>query len=96
MSGCRRIASAIGRIASVLPVPVPATMPKPLPDAASVADLLAVLPLEQRVQMQAQRELDGLAGGARGGDDDDAPGGMGRVAVGVGIGRKVMVAGAGA
>ncbi len=34
-SGVRSISSAIGRMASVLPVPVPATMPKPLPPRAS-------------------------------------------------------------
>ena len=36
VSGAARIDSAIGRIASVLPVPVPATIPNPFPDAASV------------------------------------------------------------
>jgi hypothetical protein len=30
-----RISSAIGRMASVFPVPVPATIPKPLPERAS-------------------------------------------------------------
>ena len=76
-----------------MPVPVPATMPNPLPDAASVADLRAVLALEQRVEVQPERQLDRLARGARRGDDDDPSLGMGRVAVGVGIGRKMMVAG---
>ena len=33
-SGSPRIDSAIGRMPRVLPVPVPATMPKPLPEAA--------------------------------------------------------------
>ena len=35
-SGSRRIDSAIGRIASVFPVPVPATIPNPFPEAARV------------------------------------------------------------
>ena len=47
-----RISSAIGRIASVFPVPVPATMPNPLPAPRELANLLAVLALEQRVDVQ--------------------------------------------
>src|SRR5206468_7259990 len=35
LRGALRIVSAMLRMASVFPVPVPATMPKPLPDAAS-------------------------------------------------------------
>jgi len=35
LSGTRTMVSAMGRIASVLPVPVPATTPKPRPEAAS-------------------------------------------------------------
>ena len=34
-SGARTISSAIGRMASVFPVPVPATIPNPLPERAS-------------------------------------------------------------
>ena len=74
-------------------MPVPATMPNPLPERGQVADLGAVLPLEQRVEMQAERELDRLAGGAGGGDDDDPALGMRGVAVGLGIGREMVVAG---
>ena len=70
----RRISSAIGRIASVLPVPVPATMPKPRPDARELAHARAVAPLEKRLDVEAERELDRLARRARRRDDDDAPG----------------------
>ena len=63
------------------------------PVRGQVADLLPMLPLEQRVEVETERQLDGLAGGAGRGDDDDPPLGMRRVAVSVGIGRKVMVAG---
>ena len=69
-----RISSAIGRIASVLPVPVPATMPKPLPDARQLAHARAVVPLEKRLDVELHRELDRLARGARRRDDDDAAG----------------------
>ena len=65
----------------------------PSPTRPAAADLRPVLPLEQRVEMQAERQLDRLARGARGGDDDDSALGMGSVAVGVGIGGKVVVAG---
>ena len=51
-----------------------------------------MLPLEQRVEVQTERELDRLARGASGGDDDDAAVGMGCPAVGVGIRREVVVA----
>ena len=70
-SGSLRIASAIGRMPSVLPTPVPATMPKPCPPEAQLPQLRAVLPLEQRVEVQAEGELDRLARGARRGDHDD-------------------------
>jgi len=52
-----------------------------------------VLPLEQGLEVQAERELDRLAGGPGGRDDDDPPLGMGRVAVRVRIGGEVVVAG---
>jgi hypothetical protein len=52
-----------------------------------------VLALEQGVEVEAQRELDGLACRAGRRDDDDPPLRMRGVAVGVGIGRKVVVAG---
>ena len=80
-------------MASVFPVPVPATMPKPLPARGERADLVAVLALEDGLEVEAERELDRLAGGARRRDDDDAALGVGRVAVGVGIGREMVVAG---
>ena len=79
---------------SVLPVPVPATMPKPWPDAASCAQLGAVLPLEQGLDVgQPEGQLDGLAGGAGGRDDDDPAARVRRATVGVGIGREVVIAG---
>ena len=67
-----RISSAIGRIASVFPVPVPATMPKPLPRARELAHAFAVMLLEKRLDVETQRQLDRLARGARRRDDDDA------------------------
>ena len=93
LSGSPRIDSAMGRMPRVFPVPVPATMPKPLAEAARVADLLPVLPLQQGLEVEAERKLDGLARGARGRDDDDAAAGMRRVAVGVGVGGEVVIAG---
>ncbi len=42
---------------------------------------------------EAQRELDGLAGGAGGGDDDHPATGVIRPAVGLGVGRQEVVAG---
>ena len=68
----RRISSAIGRIASVLPVPVPATMPKPRPDARELAHARAVVLLEKRLDVEPDGELDRLARRARRRDDDDA------------------------
>ena len=64
-----------------------------LPDAGQGPDLLAVLPLEQRLEPQAQRQLDRLAGGAGRRDDDDPALGMWCVLVGVGIRGEMMVAG---
>src|SRR6476469_2306681 len=43
--------------------------------------------------MEPERQFDRFARGARRGNDDDPPLGMGRVAVGVGIGREMVVAG---
>jgi hypothetical protein len=45
-----------------------------LPTAGQLPDLSAVLSFEQRVDVQAQRQLDRLARRARGRNDDDAPG----------------------
>ena len=73
-SSVRRISSAIGRIASVLPVPVPATMPKPLPRARQLAHARAVVQLEIRLDVELDRELDRLARRARWRDDDDSAG----------------------
>src|SRR4030095_3953137 len=92
-SGSARIGAAVRRGPSVLPGPVPRHDPESPARGGQVADLLAVLPLEQGVEVQTQRELDGLAGSAGRGDDDDAPLGMSCVAVGVWVGRKMMVAG---
>ena len=69
-----RISSAIGRIASVLPVPVPATMPNPFPPRARLRMSAPCSPLEQRVDVQAQGQLDRLARGPRWRNDDDATG----------------------
>ena len=46
-----------------------------LPLAGELANLLAVVPLEEGVDVKADRELDRFACRARGGDDDDASGG---------------------
>ena len=83
--------SAIGRMASVFPVPVPATMPKPAPRARELAHARAVVLLEVRLDVEADRELDRLAGGARRRDDDHAPGRrLGRDERVV-VGREVLV-----
>ena len=67
--------------------------PEPLPRGGQGPDLGAVLALQQGVQMQPDGKLDRLAGRARRCDDDDAPRRMRSVAVGVGIGREMVVAG---
>ena len=64
-----------------------------LPLPGPFAQLLPVLPLEQRVHVEPERQLDRLAGGARRGDDDDAAAGMGGSPVRFGIDREVVVAG---
>ena len=86
-----RIVSAIGRMASVLPVPVPATMPNPSPLAASSTQVDAASAFEERVEMQSDSELDGLACRARGRDDNDTPGWRFGRDKGVVVGRKVSV-----
>ena len=82
----------MGRMPSVLPVPVPATMPNPTPRARPLAQFGAVLPLEQRVHVGAEREFDRLAGGPGRRDDDDPPPRVRGRAVGGGIGGQVVVA----
>ncbi len=72
--------------------PGPGNDPEGLPGPGQLADLLPVLTLEHRLQVEAQGQLDRFAGGPGRGDDDDASGRMGGVPVGVGIGRKVVVA----
>ena len=66
--------SAIGRMASVFPVPVPATMPNPRRERASSRTRGPIALLEERLDVQPHRELDGLARGARRRDDDHAAG----------------------
>ena len=99
----------MGRIESVLPVPVPATIPKPrrmasrVPGAAAVSssrnlvgergELGAVHAPERRLDVQSERELDRLAGGARG-RDDDQPARRARTHERVVVGREVRVANA--
>ena len=51
----------------------------------------AVVRLEVGLEVQADRELDGLAGGARRRDDDDAPRGRLGRDEGVVVGREVLV-----
>ena len=83
----------MGRMPSVLPVAGPRHDAEAAAARGPGPQLGAVLALEQGVEVQAQRQLDRLAGGAGGRDDDDPAAGMRGVAVGVGIGRKVMIAG---
>jgi hypothetical protein len=52
-----------------------------------------VLPFEQGVEVESQRQFDGLACGTRRRDDDDPAMRVGRMAEGIGIGRKMMIAG---
>jgi len=56
------------------------------------AQFLTVLALEKGVYLQLQRQLNRLARRPGGSDDDDAPLGVGSEAIGVGIGREMMVA----
>jgi hypothetical protein len=67
--------------------------PEPLARSSPLAQLGAMLPLQQRVHLNAERHLDRLASRSGRRDDDDTAFGMGSVAVSVGIGWKVMVAG---
>ena len=47
---------------------------EPLARSSKTANIVAVLALEQRLKVQAEGQLDGLAGGPCRGDDDDSPG----------------------
>ena len=85
--------SAMGRMPSVFPVPVPATIPNPFPDSRQLTHVGAVLALEERVEVQSESQLDRLTGRPSRRDHDDSARGMGCVAVSVGIGGKMMVAG---
>jgi hypothetical protein len=58
-----------------------------------LTQLGAVLPLQEGVHLDAERQLDRLAGGAGRSDDDNAALGMGRMAVSIGVRREMMVAG---
>ena len=53
----------------------------------------AMLALEEGVEVQAQRQLDRFTRGARGRDHDDPSARMRGVSEGIGIRRKVMIAG---
>jgi len=62
------------------------------PRGGQAIDVAAVLSLEQRVDVQAERQLDRLARRTGRGDDDHPPGrGLGGEE-GLGIGRKKVVA----
>jgi len=56
-----------------LPGPGAGHNPEPLTRAGEAANVVAMLPLEQRLQLQAQRQLDCFAGGARRCNDDHSP-----------------------
>jgi hypothetical protein len=51
-----------------------------------------VLALEQRLELQAERQLDRLAGGAGGRDNDDSPRRRLGCDEGLGVGGKEMIA----
>ena len=73
--------------------PRPRHDPEPAPGGREPPDVRSVLPREQGVDVEAHRELDRLAGRARGGDHEDAPrGGLGGEKGGR-IGGKKVVAG---
>ena len=67
--------------------------PEPLPRRREAPDVVAVLPGEQGVDVEAHRQLDGLARRPRGGDDHDAPRGRLGGEECAGVGRKGVVAG---
>ena len=90
-SGSPRMLLGDGRIPRVLPVPVPATMPKG-PAAGPVPENMAMLPLQQGVDVGTEGELDGLAGGPGRGDDDDPALGVPRRPECLRVEREVMVA----
>ena len=71
---CRGSPRRSGGSRASCPVPVPATMPKPLPAARELAHARAVVLLEKGLDVETERELDRLARGARRRDDDDAAG----------------------
>jgi hypothetical protein len=52
-----------------------------------------VLSLEERIYVDTERQLDRLTRGAGGSDDDDTALRVGRVPIGLGIRRKVVIAG---
>src|SRR5258706_13362622 len=77
----------------LLPRPRPRHDAEALPRRRQLADVVAVLALQQRVEMQRQRQLDGLARGAGGGDHDDPPSwGLGGEE-GLGVGGEKVIAG---
>ena len=51
-----------------------------------------MLALQQGIEAQSQRDLDGFAGRPGGGDDDDPPAWMKGLPIGVGVGREQMIA----
>ncbi len=87
-TGVPTISSAIGRIASVFPVPVPATIPKPLPSAAS---LRIWVPCSRSITVSTPvrptPELDGLARGACRGDHNET---AARGAAGIALGGRYL------
>jgi len=61
--------------------------------SSDVIRSLAVLPLQQGVQLKSEGELYGFTGRPGRGDDDDAAFRVGSVAICVGVGREMVVAG---
>ncbi len=66
---------------------------EPSPGRREAPDVVAVLSGKQGVDIEAHRQLDGFASGARRGDHHDPPGGGFRGEEGVGIRGEEMVAG---
>src|SRR2546422_5973803 len=71
----------------------PGNDPEPPPRCREAGDVLTVLSGEERVDIEAHRELDGFAGRAGRGDHHDPPGGGLRGEEGVRIGGKEVIAG---